>query len=283
MGGNSSKVKSETNIVNKAMTNVMMKNTSNCKASGGVKQTLNLGKIKSDGCQVIMDGISQNAVSELNFSCVQDSGNDAEILGEFKSELDKELKAQLSGLGINNKSEVDSITNITNDISTNISMENLSECIASNFTDQKMETGDIEVKCYEWQTPFERRVTVKNVNQAAVSKTTATCLQTQKQATESINKLESILKEKAKSKNDGFTLDSLFTLLGLASLLPFLPFLIPLFILLSIASSSSSSLMLGGMSSAPRISGDFSYSKGSGPQFTGKITPPPGPSAGPSS
>jgi hypothetical protein len=219
MGSAQSKAVSDTKIVNKAVTDVMMESSSNCSASSSASQTMSFNDIRARGCSVDFSNISQDATITTNFTCAQDSNQNTDLLNKFGSKLDQSVEATLKGLSgaVVSKSEAQTITNAKNEIKNNINLSQVANCIAKSMADQKMQFGKIEVDCRE-SDPGDKKLSFRNISQKLIATQTSKCMQSNAQVVKAINELETILTTKTKAANEGIDLAS-FASLG-AWLLP---------------------------------------------------------------
>lgn len=217
MGGKA-EAKTETNIVNEAVTNVIMSSAQNCSANNANTQELYFRDIKVKGCSVDFSNISQDMKVTQNFSCAQDSSQNVELLNKFKSELDAKTEASLKGI-TTSSTKAETITNIKNKIETNINMSSVANCVANNINQQKMEFGKIDVECAKGD-----RVSFNNIGQKLVATQVAKCIQSNKQVSDLSNELDNEVKAATSSKNEGLTLGGSFESLASlgASLIPLL-------------------------------------------------------------
>lgn len=217
MGGKA-EAKTETNIVNEAVTNVIMSSAQNCSANNANTQELYFRDIKVKGCSVDFSNISQDMKVTQNFSCAQDSSQNVELLNKFKSELDAKTKAALKGI-TTSSTKAETITNIKNKIETNINMSSVANCVANNINQEKMEFGKIDVECAKGD-----RVSFNNIGQKLVATQVAKCIQSDKQVSDLSNELDNEVKAATSSKNEGLTLGGSFGSLASlgASLIPLL-------------------------------------------------------------
>jgi len=205
MGTASSKSIAISDIVNNSVTNVMMKSSSQCKMNTEAIQKMSFSDLDFVGCSVNFSNISQMADIETNFACAQDTEQNTELINEFSTELDQELEAALSGLpgAVISESETKSITKMKNDIVANIDIEQISECVASTLTEQKLEFDKIKVDCTGAE---DTTVNFDNIKQRLIQSNVAECIQANTQVTKSINDIQNTIDNKQKSYNTGIGL-----------------------------------------------------------------------------
>jgi hypothetical protein len=216
MGGATSTARVESNITNSALTDIMMENSSKCSMNSSNIQKLKFSDINAKGCSLSFNNISQDATIDNNLSCAQDASQASNLANQFKTELDQQVKAALSGLpgAVVSASDATTINNLTNEIKTNINLQSLAECMASTSNEQLQEYGKIEVDC-TGMPAGERKVDFSNISQKLMATNVAKCIQSQKTVSEAANKLDSIIEQKAESINSGIDIAASFASLGI--------------------------------------------------------------------
>jgi hypothetical protein len=204
MGASQSKVTKKSDIVNSVMSNVMMESSQQCTAESSAKNVMSFSDIKTKGCAVKFSNISQEMLIETNFTCSQDAGTSNDLTSQFNTKLNEELNAKLSGLGgaLVTNAEVDSITNLKNQVTNNINVKQLASCMSKNMADQKLEFGKYELDCTGLAPP-ENIVSFDNISQRLVSTQTAKCLSAQKNVAEAAAKIDAFFDTKATAENKG--------------------------------------------------------------------------------
>lgn len=205
MGAAQSKSKSMTDIVNESVTNIMVENSSLCSQSSTANQEMSFSDIKAKGCTVNFNDISQDAKITTNFTCMQNAEQNADMANKFSAEIDKKLSAELKGLpsALISNSETESITKVRNKITANISLSNVAKCISDSMMSQKQQFGKIDVDCTG---AVDKSLNFKNISQKLISTNVAKCVQANQQVAESVNELDTILKEKQEAANKGWSL-----------------------------------------------------------------------------
>ena len=192
-----------TEIVNKSLTDIVMKNSSSCEGRQGSKQTMIFGKIDADGCQVKISNISQDAKLSQNFSCIQDLKQNNNIVNDISNKLKQDAEAKTSGVNLFNFSASSNLNKSINDVKTKIDINNITDCVATSLQQQNFENGDIKIKCYPWQPPQERIVDINNISQTIVSTQVANCISKSDQTIQALNKFDNDVQQTAKSSAVG--------------------------------------------------------------------------------
>lgn len=189
--------------VNKTMTNVMMSNAQSCGASTGVNQMISLSDIDAEG-DVTISGIKQDSNLKFDFSCMQTSGNQADLSSKFSDQLKQDMKQTTSGYQFQ-PSETETVNRAINEITTNIGMSNVANCMANSFTDQTQLIDKIKAT---------GNVKIENLAQTAIQDVTATCLQNNSNVTSAIADIQKVLDSKTDQTAKGVDLFASITSLG---------------------------------------------------------------------
>lgn len=192
-----------TEIVNKSLTDIVLDNSSKCKAEQGSKQTMIFGPITSDGCAVKISNISQDSKLTQNFSCINNITQNTDIINQISTKLKQDAEAKTSGVNLFNFSASANINKAVNEVKNNINIKNVTECIASNLSEQNFGQGAINIKCYPWMPEKERVVDINNISQSIVSTQVANCLNDNKQTMQALNKFDSDVQQTATSSAVG--------------------------------------------------------------------------------
>lgn len=233
MGARQSKSTSTIELVNNTLTNVLLQSATTCRSYTGVNQIMSFSNIKSVNCDFILDGINQSANLSTNLSCAQDSTQNAEVLNKFATNLDQELKAELSGIpgAIFSNTETNSIINLQNQIVNNINISQVAECVSQAIYNQTLTFDKHEYDCSK-----KGSVTIRNVSQSIISENVTKCLQTNNQITKAAQEIDNIISNKQSATDTGINPFVAGGISSASSLIPSL--LIILFIILSNIGSS---------------------------------------------
>ncbi len=204
MGAAQSKNTSVVGIVNKSVSDVVMSNTSKCSSESKNIQNMSFSDIKIKGCKTNFSNISQTADVNVNFSCIQNNKNESELLNEFKTSVDKNLKASLGGLpsAILTNTENTAVTNIRNEIESKLNISNISDCMNKTYNDQRLEFGKIDIDCTGLD-PKDRIVSFDNISQKLVQTLVAKCVADLTNISEIKNPIEEKVTVKEQAENKG--------------------------------------------------------------------------------
>lgn len=223
MGNQTATSTAMTDVLNSAITNVIMESSSKCGQDTSLVQTINVSGVKTKGCgKVKISDISQESMQTVNFSCSNDATNEAELLSKLKSELDQKSSAAVSGIGgaLNSQSNSTLIANLKNEVVNNISMKTLSECISKTVAEQTQNYTNLEFDCTEGlpgycntgcppgyqcdmsscKTSFE----LSKLNQNLVQQATATCTAKAENLGKIINESSSKIEQTSEATNTGW-------------------------------------------------------------------------------
>lgn len=204
MGAQSSKVKSSTDILNKSMMSVMIKNQTDCAASNNQLQSLNIGNIRSKNCSVTISGISQEVQAESVMQCFAASQSENEMKTDLKNAIVENMQAETSGIAgaLVSSSDVDSTVKIANEIATNINITNLLSCVNTQVSEQLMDISNIQVEC----TDEDRELNINNISQAILAAQISKCTQNNTALNASLTKLDTQIEKQLSAKNLGMGL-----------------------------------------------------------------------------
>lgn len=225
MGNQQSTANTINDTVNKAMTNVLMNSSSNCSQNNSSVQELSFSDIKSDpGCRLNFSNISQTSVQTPNFTCSSDSKNNADLLNQFKTQLQQQAQATLSGIpgAINSQSVSNTVNKLQNDITNNINVNQVSNCVQNNLASQKAQFGHIESSCPGFcQTGCPPgyncdmnlcSVDFNNISQSITQAAVAKCVSSNSTVTNAVNNAANDLSQTSSAKNTGIDFTSLSSL-----------------------------------------------------------------------
>jgi hypothetical protein len=202
MGANVAKASSKSDVVNRAITDVLISNSSQCMQTGTTDQELKIGDITTSGCTVNISNISQTTSVLANFACSQSSANSADLQNKLAAALKSNTAATLSGLptAIVSVSETKSVDSLVNEVLSNINMTNIASCVSSEINKQKMSIGGIKSSCYPWQS-----VNITDVVQSLIVKTVSKCVQSNANTAKAANDLNAKLDSMTTAANKGFS------------------------------------------------------------------------------
>jgi hypothetical protein len=203
MGAQSSNAKTETNIVNKAVTNILMESSQNCSATVSTSQTVSISDIKTIGCRLNVGGVSQEATISQNFSCAQDSSQNADMQAKLKTQLEASSEAATKGVTVgSNSSNAETISNLTNDVLNNVNVSNIASCVAEAVAKQEAGIARIEADCRGMERG-DNIVNVGNIAQLITLAQVSKCTQGNVQASKAITEFENAIKASSSAKTSG--------------------------------------------------------------------------------
>jgi len=235
MGNQTATSTAMTEVLNKAITNVIMESSSKCGQDTSSIQSINVSGIKTKGCkQNIISDINQESMQTVNFSCANDAKNDSELLSTLKSELGQESSAAVSGIGgaLNSQSNSTLFSNVQNEIVNNINMKNMSECIQKTVNEQTQNYKDLTFDCTEGLPGYcstgcpngftcdfsvcDTKFEFSKIRQNLVQQATGTCTA----KSENLSKIISDASSKVEQKSEATTKGIDPTMMSLMSALP---------------------------------------------------------------
>ena len=233
MGNQQANAESMTEVLNEAITNVMMESSSKCGQNTSSIQTINFDDFGVEDCTKNFFGdISQESMQTINFSCANDAKNESELATAFANKLDQAASAKVSGMGgaLNSESNSKVVADVKNQIVNNINMKNISECISNTVAEQTQNYKKIRFKCKmpgycntgcppgytcdesKCVSEFELR----NIGQNLIQQATGTCTAKSENLSKIINAASSEIKQTSEATTKG--IDP--TMMSLMSALP---------------------------------------------------------------
>jgi len=227
MGGSSSATNT-TDIVSKAITNVLIKTSQSCSSSSGNIQSITLGPIKAiDDCKVNVGNVSNNLRVVNNLGCIQQVKTDTQLRNDIATQIRQQAESAVEGI-TTSESTADNITRISNEIATNINIDTMQKCVNEVYNTQTIEQQGIVCS-------GAAEVTLGDMVNTLVSTQVTKCMQSQENIQQLSNELQQIVSQEAEAINKGFNFFTSFTSLGLGFMAPVLSIIS--IILLSISSS----------------------------------------------
>jgi hypothetical protein len=235
MGNQQSTSTAISDVVNKSMTNVLISNSSTCGQNNSSVQELSFDNIEAgDGCSLSFNNISQTTSQTPNFTCSSQSQNETELLNKFKTELEQQASAAVSGLGgaLNSEATSNTISMVRNEIENNINISNTSTCVQNNVSEQLLNFSKIKTSCPAYcRNPSLCKGVEKlcdmdkcetdfsNISQSITQAAVANCLSSNSTITKIINDAANDISQTAESKNTGIDLFASLASFG-SSLIP---------------------------------------------------------------
>lgn len=244
MGNQRSNAESMTEVLNEAITNVMMESSSKCGQDTSLIQQINVSGVTVENCTDNYIGdISQESMQTVNFSCANDAKNESELLSKLKAEIDQASEAAVSGIGgaINSESNSATIANVKNLVENNINMKNMSECISNTIAEQTQNYKDLKFKCTMpgycqtgcppgFQCDMSKcnsKFELRNLSQNLVQQAAATCTAKSENLTKIINDASAKIEQDTTAENKGWDP-------AMASLMSAIPSILSVCVVLSI-------------------------------------------------
>lgn len=246
MGNAQSSSQAVSDIVNKSVTNVLMSSSSQCGQNNSASQTLDFSNITaSDGCNLDFNNITQTMIQTPNFTCSSNSQNESDLMSQFKSQLDQNSQAALSGLSgaLNSNAASSTISKLKNEIENNINISQVSSCVQNSIADQKLKFNKINANCpaYCRNPQFCKGVeslcdmskcttSFSNIGQSMTQAAVGSCLASNANLNKVISDASTQLTQASTSKNTGIDFTAIFASLG--------SWLLPLIICIVVCCSS---------------------------------------------
>jgi hypothetical protein len=148
MGNTTSTASAISSIVNKTVENVLLENVASCNQTNTTIQEIDISNVKGlYGCKVNVSGISQVQYSKPDFSCFNSQKANASLVTALNTALSQAAYSSANGGLGNTSSDSNTISNITNEITKNINMSNVSNCSQNAFANQKNIIKNISGSC----------------------------------------------------------------------------------------------------------------------------------------
>lgn len=177
----------ESNIVNKVVSDMLIDISNQCASQTGVSQTITFSGIHCGG-DVTFQNITNTIDLKSNFTCASAQNIDSALLNDFKNKLDQTAQAQAGGMG---KASSANISNLTTEISNNLDIKQLSTCLSSNLTEQAIQTSD--VLC-------GGNFTAKDISNKLTLEVANKCINQQKTVANLSSQLDAQVKQEASAK-----------------------------------------------------------------------------------
>lgn len=141
MGNQTASTTVISDVLNKTATNIMTEMASKCTQDNSASNTILLKDIDAGDCSLDISDIEQSILLKPRFVCEASNKSEGEMLNRFKSDLETSAKNKLEGLSgaFNSESATNVINKLVNDISTNLNLRQLSECVQQNEANNTLE------------------------------------------------------------------------------------------------------------------------------------------------
>lgn len=215
MGGSQSKAQGIVDVVNTAITNVLINSSATCAGPSATNsQTISYNNINAPGCELDFSNINQTGKITTNFTCATDQANAAKLQNDFKTELDNQVSATSDQALGYSSSDSTAITKAKNDIENNINMSQISQCVAGSVNNnQSYSVSNIYAPCTESQIANgTNKINGSNIVQKFVANLVATCTAKQSAITDIANTLATKITQKSAAHNELFDTSALIAI-----------------------------------------------------------------------
>ena len=200
-------------VVANAVTNSIIKNTSECTLQNINTSTIKFGRVEGDFNLNQVD-LSQSVI--INSTCLQTSTNDSKILQDIQNDLQQKF-GNTSGLAVLSVSVKDNSIKLAQDITSNINLENIKKCLLNNLTETSIGADYVGGS-----------VNISNLTITQVTNLVSKCLQSDKNTVDSTTKAKASLDQTAQTTNQ----------LIIYAIIGFVVFIVFLFLIFFILKSS---------------------------------------------
>jgi hypothetical protein len=149
---NSNNATSLSDVVNSAISNVLINNSNSCTQNTTSNQTILVDGITADpGCSLHFTG-SQTSVQTPNLSCSSSNANDSQLATQFQTQLQQQAESS-GGLGlfsVGNTSVSNTLSKLSNTITNNMSISNISNCVQNTVSNQSTTDKNITTSCPDY-------------------------------------------------------------------------------------------------------------------------------------
>jgi len=205
-----SKTKTETNILNESITNVLLEISSTCKAEVNNTQSVTSKRSFSNINNTTIDArYIQGIKSKLNFSCIQNTNIENTLKDKISREIDNVIEKKTTGFGgksVIDASEQEIITNLKTTITKNIDIKSLTECLVAIKNSQSI-VDEVDFTNISGSN-IDATITQKLVEEAVFK-----CTQSNKAITDASFELNEIIKSKTTSTSEGMDFGYIFMII----------------------------------------------------------------------
>uniref|UniRef100_A0A6C0I181 Uncharacterized protein n=1 Tax=viral metagenome TaxID=1070528 RepID=A0A6C0I181_9ZZZZ len=200
MGPAISKAKNSSDTLNDIVSDTILSSTQICTSSNGTTLTLDFSDFRA-GRDIVFDGINQSANITHNFSCLQDSTQNATMQTKIFEKLEQAAKAAAeSGIGIS-AAVSENITQSVGKIKSNFNLSQVATCVANNTQSLFQEYKRLNAG---------RDIRISNLSQAIIVNQITKCIQSNSAVTEQLVALDKLTGQTSESEAKGMNLLSLF-------------------------------------------------------------------------
>jgi hypothetical protein len=189
MGNQLSSTTQSSNILNKVLTDIIITNSINCEQNDINFQTINIGDITAENCNVEISHINQSIKLLRNINCASTSLSEIDLKNELKNKLNQKLKEEIGlAMGLFNVSDTNQLSEINNEIISKIDVKNTLNCISNKYNNQMINIENIQLTCRNGGS-----LKISDIQQSIISNTVSNCIQ----ENETLNKLSTQLDNSA--------------------------------------------------------------------------------------
>ena len=200
MGPAISKAKNSSDTLNDIVSDTILSSVQTCTSSNGTNMILSFSDFRA-GRDIVFDGIEQSGSVTHNFSCLQDSTQNATMQTKIFEKLEQAAKAAAeAGLGLS-AAVSENITQSVGKIKSNFNLSQVATCVATNNQDQFQGYKNMNAG---------RDIQVKNLIQKMFVDQVTKCIQSNSAVTEQLVALDKLTGQKSESEAKGMNLLSLF-------------------------------------------------------------------------
>jgi len=186
----STAVDTSTQITN-AVASAVVSNNSSCGSSTTQGQNISFGKIKGD---FNASGINMEQNASVNLSCLQTSVDSTSLASNIMEKLSQQAKTSNSGQNIGAQVSTSvAATKLVNNIAESVNLSNVKACLAA--TNQSQVVGAEYVG---------GNVNLSDIKMSQAVNLVASCIQSDKNTSNLINKLATTIQQESAAENKGF-------------------------------------------------------------------------------
>lgn len=194
------------NIVNDILTNLLVDISSKCKTTSTNTQSTSNNTFTFSGIKNSTINVQaiQQIKATLTSTCLASNEIQNKLAQDFKAQLESETRQRMSGASAFSTSEVNTVNSLINEITSNINIKSLTECITKTVNDQQM---------------FNNVVTFKNIDSSNISFSLSqyiigelvhNCLLSNDTLNSAALQLENLFEQKTSQETKGFDLNEFF-------------------------------------------------------------------------
>lgn len=192
--------KNSTDILNEALTNVLMQNSMNCTQSIDTTQIIQFKNLKFTGCETTsITDISQTANLSPNLKCAQQATNSADIMNKINDEIKQKAESVIKNIPVASETKAENLVKLTNLVQNNIDIVNIVNCTQNTIARQIIEFQNIEVTC-----AAGGKATISGITQNIISNAVVDCNAKNDNTVKVTNDMQAIIDQSAKAEIDGW-------------------------------------------------------------------------------